>query len=818
MERTPEDAKQQATFAALLRAFRLSAGIGQEALAERARLSPQAVSALERGVRLRPYPATVASLADALGLSAHDRTRLERSASLDRAPRGFVGKAQFANHNLPAERTSLIGRDREIEEIAELLEHHRLVTVCGSGGVGKTRVALRVAQNLQEARPDGVWFVELAPLSNGELIPSTIAQAMKLRLQSKGERLCALASAMRRMRVLVVLDNCEHLVADVAPTVEKLLANCPHVVVLTTSRQGLEITGEATYRLPSLGVQDGVKLFASRAADAESTFVLGDENVPTIAEICRRLDGIPLAIELAAARVRILSPRQLGERLDERFRVLTGGKRDALPRQQTLRALISWSHDLLGARERMLFRRLAIFVNGFTLEGAVAVGRGNDFDDLDVVDALSSLVNQSLVLAEPAGETLRYRLLESTRIYALEMLVAAGERELSARHHLGYVHDRFVRAREQYETTASSAELDGALATELDNVRATLDHALKGADAPLGGKLLAEIGWNWSKLELASEGLTRVQAFLAILPEADHMLLARLSTASSLLAVSSYRMASGFAAATQAVAHAGACHNAQTLAEALDVFSYAAARLRRYDEAEAAIRQAEALNDISPALRLRMLQTRAFVSWRHGDLSTAAHVFERLRNDHHSLGNTFDERIMALNLAEVEHARGQTQRAIALVREVLYDLEAHSDRTLLIKALANLAGYLCAVDDFSGARAAALEAIAEFAAHEPESIRVAMAMEHLALTCAVTGELRRAAHLVGYVDANFKAMGFARQYTEATTHDRLLALLHEGLRSDELARLLVEGAALTPEASVALALEEQIRFAVPTAN
>jgi class 3 adenylate cyclase len=286
-------------------------------------------------------------------------------------------------NNLPSQSTRFIGREVELAAITKLVETNRLVTLVGSGGVGKTRTSLQVAANLLDGSGDGVWFIELAPLSSGDLIPSTVAHAMNLALPADGDQLEHLVRALQKKRALLVFDICEHLIEPAARVISAILRGCREVTTLASSRQGLGIAGETTYRMPPLTTPrddpaaplsaadapryTAIVLFAERARASDNRFALTDENAPIVADICRRLDGIALAIELAAARVKILSPRQLRDKLDERFRVLTGGSRDALPRQQTLRALIDWSHDLLDARERILFRRLGIFVDGFTL-------------------------------------------------------------------------------------------------------------------------------------------------------------------------------------------------------------------------------------------------------------------------------------------------------------------------------------------------------------------------------------------------------------------------------------------------------------------
>jgi predicted ATPase/class 3 adenylate cyclase len=723
-------------------------------------------------------------------------------------------------NNLPLQLKSFVGRETEIAEIAALIEQHRLVTLVGSGGVGKTRTSLQVAANLLDGSGNGVWFIELAPLASGDYIPSTVAQALGLTLAPGGDPVENLVRELKEKHALLVFDNCEHLVEPVARIISAILHGCPKVKVLASSRQGLGIEGEEMYRLPSLEVPPesdaeqvsandlmrsaAVALFVDRALTADKKFALTDDNARVVADICRRLDGIPLAIELAAARAKMLSPKQLRERLDERFRVLTGGSRDVLPRQQTLRALIDWSHDLLDERERTLFRRLGIFVNGFTLEGAAAVGSSEDLDELDLFDVLASLVDKSLVLAEPQGDAVRYQLLESTRAYTFEKLDDAGERDLVAGRHLRYLRDRFAELWERKERTAYTGDLVATLQTELDDVRAALDGALARSEVIDGGELLANIGAIWQAIGLDAEGLARCEAYLAALPAGQSRLRARLSTALSRLLSDELR---AFELVTQAVEDARASGDDSSLAWALNSYAVAATLLYRLDDAESALMQVEAIPATSAAIRMLLLTTRALLSQFHGDLETAARLHEEVRKKSRSLGSLRGEQMAAINLATVEHARGQTQRAIAIVREVLPAVRSGADKSLLASLLNGLAAYLAALDDLPGASAAAREAIGIQAAREPDHAHVAMAIEHLALVFALRGDRARAATLEGYADAAFTRHGF-REFNEASTHDRLIALLREGLPRDDLARLSAEGAALTPEAAIALALED----------
>ncbi len=721
-------------------------------------------------------------------------------------------------NNLPRQLSSFVGREKEIAEITGLLNGHRLVTVVGSGGVGKTRAALQVAANLLDGSGDGVWFVELAPLASGEYIPSTVAQAMRLAPPAEGEPVAKLVDALRSKHALLVLDNCEHLIADAARVVAAVLRDCPKIVILASSRQRLGIAGEQVYRLPSLDVPDdagnaegavrcaAVELFVARAHAVDKNFTLTGAGASTIARICRRLDGIPLAIELAAARVKLLSVRQLHDRLDERFRVLTGGSRDLLPRQQTLRALIDWSHDLLEARERTLFRRLGIFVSGFALDGAAAVGGGDDLDAFDVFEALASLVDQSLVLSEHAGDSVRYRLLESTRAYAREKLTAAGENELLAGRHLNYLRDRFRAADDRFEQSGRRVELDALFTTELDDVRAALDHAVHGGDAVAGAELLAATSVSWEGLGLYAEGIARSEAALGLLGAGDAALKARLWASLSLIAENSGRAARAFEAAAGAVTHARAAGDPPTLGLALLRYSSSAAMVGRFDDAEAALAEAQAIPGPSPMQRLRLLSHRAFHRHRRGDLPAAQSAYEQLRDEYRALGNAAGERLMLLNLAEVRHARGLTRHAIATANESLAAFQADTDRLMSAMLLANLAGYLLAVDDVPAAGHAAREAIRELAASGPESPVAATAVEQLALVFALEGDLPRGATLTGYAEAAYAKGGFKREFTERMTHDRLTALLRERLGPLDLERLIARGAALSSEAALALAL------------
>jgi predicted ATPase len=362
-------------------------------------------------------------------------------------------------NNLPLPLTSFVGREPELAEVARLLGAARLLTLTGAGGVGKTRLAVQVAANVLDNYPAGAWFVDLAPLADPALVTPTAAGVLNIRETPGQPLLATLAEALRPRRLLLILDNCEHLVAAAVELAARLLQTCPELRVLATSREALGVSGATTYRVPSLRLPDpqhvpdlprlpqyeAVRLFMDRALAVQPSFQVTNVNAPALVELCVRLDGIPLAIELAAARVRVLSLEQIAARLDDRFRLLTGGSRTALPRQQTLRALIDWSYDLLTSGERRLLGRLAVFAGGWTLEAAEAVCAGAGVDEPEVLDLLTRLVDKSVVLYEEpsaggASDGARYRLLETLRQYAGEKLRAAGDPEATepARRRLGY--------------------------------------------------------------------------------------------------------------------------------------------------------------------------------------------------------------------------------------------------------------------------------------------------------------------------------------------------------------------------------------------
>jgi predicted ATPase/DNA-binding SARP family transcriptional activator/DNA-binding CsgD family transcriptional regulator len=431
------------------------------------------------------------------------------------------------SHNLPASRSSFVGRERELVEVKRELGMTRLLTLTGAGGSGKTRLALEVARDLVGAYPDGVWLVELAPLSEGTLVAQAVATVLGVQEQPERSLTDTLVDFLRSKQALLVLDNCEHLVDTVARLADILLNSSPHLRVLATSRESLNVEGELTWLVPSLSAPslgdaptveelagyESVRLFVERARHRNPAFSLTSENAHAVAMICGRLEGIPLAIELAAARVG-LSVEQIATRLDDSLRLLTAGSRTASPRQRTLRGTLDWSYALLGAHEQMLFGRLSIFAGGWTLEAAEVVGAEGDTEEGDVLDFLSRLVEKSLVVAEATGGGgVRYRMLEPIRQYAQEKLEEGGEVEEVRRRHASFFLTLAEKAEPRLRGPEDMEWLE-RLENEHDNLRAALTWALEAGETELGLRLAGALMLFWEAHGHYSEGRRWVEEAL----------------------------------------------------------------------------------------------------------------------------------------------------------------------------------------------------------------------------------------------------------------------------------------------------------------
>ena len=481
------------TFGEMLKYLRQRARLTQDELGLAVGYSRAHVARLESNQRAPDAGAVRARFVEALQLETEAALAAQLIA-LAQAERGQGEAAlprQQVPNNLPVQLTSFIGREPEMMELQRLLVETRLLTLTGVGGVGKTRLALQLAGAVMDEYPDGVWLAELAPIAAGEYVARVVAGALGAHEEHGRPLLATLADEVRNKQLLLIVDNCEHVIEASAQLVEVLLRAGAGVRIIATSREALGTPGELAWPVPSLRMPavdgreapaelkryDAVRLFVERAAFAQPAFVLSEKNMEAVLHICTRLDGIPLAIELAAVRMKALTADSIAQRLDDRFRLLTGGSRTVLSRQQTLRGVIDWSYRLLTEEERILLRWLSVFVGGWTLEAAEAVCAGEGIEVRDVLDLLSRLVDKSLVLADDGGAEKRYRLLETIRQYALEKLMDTEEGTQVRDRHLDYFIAMGEAEMQDFFKAADQVAMLAHLASDLDNIRRALDWA-----------------------------------------------------------------------------------------------------------------------------------------------------------------------------------------------------------------------------------------------------------------------------------------------------------------------------------------------------
>ena len=744
-------------------------------------------------------PQAAVALADALLYRAKGagRNRVVAQEYESQAPPAHP-RAQ-ARHNLPAPRSSFLGRESDVAMVGESLRRGRLVTISGAGGIGKTRLAIEVAREAVEAFAGGVWFVDLAPVADAELVVSTIARAAGADVRGASDPLAALADRLAAQRILLLLDNCEHLIGEIARVADRLLAACPNVSVLTTSREPLRIAGEALYRLEPLPPERAVELFRDRARDAGGTL---DGEVA--AAICSRLDGIALAIELAAARVRTLSPARILELLDDRFDLLREGNRALPARQQTLLASIAWSYALLEEREKRTFRRVGLLAGSFTAEAVRAIAFGGA-GGWEAVDSLSELVDKSMVVAV---DEVRYRLLDSMRDFAIAELTAAGETESAAAAHAEFFAAESGRMARENDDRPDH-EWRARHRDDIDNFRAALDWAFSRGRDDLITVLVGNLHPYWNMSALDDEGMRRSEAALAFLGErAREPRFAIVWIAVAWCANTLLRNRRSLEAAETALELARAGGDELLEGAALRVIGLDHHRLGDDPAlAEAALAQAVEINRRigRPMRAVNSLIDHATSLLRTGDLERARIQLVEAADLARARGWPRQILDAEANLAEIEFALGNVDEACALARRCV---EAYRNRPLRLtyaNALSNLASYLCSGGHDLEAAERAREAlsVARAFAHEPS---VALAAQVIALCDARAGAVSRAAQLLGYADAVYVRRDAQREPTEASVRDAIMRELCARMAAASIERELSKGREFEVEDACRLAL------------
>ena len=762
-------------------------------------------------------------------------------------------------NNLPTHLTSFIGRENEIAEIKQDLKEHRLVTLTGSGGTGKTRLSLQVAADVLDSFPNGVWFIELAPLADPDLIPQTILSEIGIVEQQGKDPLDVLKEYLQDKQTLIVLDNCEHLVSASAQVVNALLRAAPKIKVLASSREALGVRGEVSYPVPSLSLPnpkhlptieglsqyEAVRLFIDRALLVAPHFAVDKDNALHIAQICHRLDGIPLAIELAAARIKMLSVDQISKRLDDRFRLLTGGARTALPRQQTLRALIDWSYDLLSENERLLLRRLSVFAGGWTLEAAEEICSGDGIETYDVLDLLAQLLNKSLalVMEGPQSRETRYRMLETIRHYAREKHLEADGSEIVRNRHLSY----FVKLAEQAELELFRSNQIfwlNKLDDEIDNFRIALEWAF-AINVESGLRIASSLWRFWDVRGYLKE----VGDWLHQLLEGYHIADTPHARSLAIYAFSNAQQGNfpeTIKLAEQSLELARALSDDQTEAFSLSFlgrFTLAQGNVKAgilfleeslmlYKKLGDKIGQADVTNWLSISNNQNWERQLAYAKeslelnrelgnlsgiaacliliarttiWE-GDLSSPAPWLKEALSICRQIGNHTNECEALEVYGTLAFWQGDYKQAHAYYQEALMLSEKNGNSFQNLWAHIFMAYATFRLGDIQKAREM-FEVSIQRTHKAGLTIALIFAIEGLASLHVNQNQSKRAARLFAWADALRDQIGDHRPPIEQASIDKDLAVIHSQLDDAEFTRLAAEGRTMTVEQVIALALE-----------
>ncbi len=825
----------EVTFGEWLKRRRAVLGLTQEQLAQHVGCSTIALRKIEAEER-RPSAQIVERLAEVFNVVPEERNSFLRFArgNWQSAPSLIIEDAPWRasapspRSNLPASTTSLIGREREVAAVRADLSNAstRLVTLIGPPGIGKTRLALQAASELLDAYQDGVWWVDLAPLMDDALVPQAVAQVLGVREVPNQTLMETLTHFLRHKHLLLVLDNCEHLIAACAQLADSLLTRCTNLRILATSREGLGITGERVSQVPTLSLPkpqrltltdllmqyEGIQLFVERACAVKSDFALTAQNAVAVLQICQRLDGIPLALELAAARTKVLSAEHLAERLNDRFNLLTQGSRTALPRQQTLRATIDWSYNLLPEEARILFQRLSVFAGGFTLEAVEGICSAAPLTLRTLLDVLARLVDRSLVKVERQGEHARYHLLETIREYAREKLDESGETERLRQRH----RDFFITFAEQAELKLKGGEqfewLD-RLEVEHENWRAAWECAIE-SDAALALRLASALLGFWFMRGNPSEG----RAWLAQLLERANGWAQTARRAHALgiagqLAYTQRDFVSARSLLTEALAIARTAGDEKGIALALLWLGRTAHR--QHDERAAQTDTEECLT-IYQGLHdqwamATAIYTLAAVAAAQGHYAEAEERYMQSLAKFRELGDKFRMGYVLNGLGELARLLGDYERAGKFYEEDVAVLREQRSPVALVTPLVNQGWVPLHGGDYGKAIALFGESL-KLSKEYGNQNGMAISLAGFASVLEMTGKPEQAAQLFGAVESLLEAIGMAGRMdpSDQKEFDHYVAAARGQLDEAAFAKAWAGGRAMTTEQAIEYAVSDEL--------
>lgn len=741
-----------------------------------------------------------------------------------------VHSAERSRHNLPAFTAPLLGREADLVHVTYLLEQHHLITLTGAGGVGKTRLAVEAGTKLADRLKSGVWFCDFSPISDPGSVQRAVAWAIGVRERHDCPLSESIVASLKPKRLLLIFDNCEHVAKTAADLADKIVQACPDVRILATSRQRLGMAGEAVHRVPSLAfpaavlgltadvamTTGSVALFVDRACAAQPRFTLTDDDAPALGELCRSLDGIPLAIELAAARVTEFSIDALSQNIGKIVLNLRAAGRAAPARHQTMRALLDWSYDLLSPDERTVLRRLAVFVGGFTLDLAAAVCR-DGIGRTEVLDVLGSLTEKSLVQRTQGRNASRYALAESLRHFALEKLQAAGESATVAYAHAQAMTGLARRLDEAFPTMPD-ALYSAQARPEFANWRAALEWAFgNDGDTVLGATIAGSIDRLWFSYGREVEGSRWIEGALAALGDrAPATVCARLELARAAVNVGWHREEALVQAERAWKLYERVADHTKAVA-ARAMYAHALFNLHRFAEAETHMQEVLAVARHYNHHRLAGLALNgiARAQFDRGNIAEARTNLREALVEFELGGHDFGASFATQNLAQIAYANNEAEEALELGQKALTIVRGMEHSSNLAETLMNLTAYLIATARFEEARIHAREALT-LTIESQNEVYTAITLQHIAATMALQPArdrvfLRehqvRAAQLLGYVDATLERTKYQREGAERRGHHEIVQALKAALGANRYRRLMATGGSWSEGEAIAEALQ-----------